>query len=421
MTDKGTAVDRAVTTWMRDEAGTGEPVYLAETLELLDWTPQSRWRGVIARLLPVAATPPVMIPRAVLYLALVALLTVALAAAAILVASQPRRPSPSGLAANGLIAYDDGMDVYIAYPDGSRPIAIKGGLGFEYSATYSPDGTLIAFWSSRTAAGGALFVASGDGTGTARQLGAGTLLEGPPHVPPAWSPDSRSIAYPGWAPTGQTGIYIASVETGLTRHVAGTDASAGYPAWSPDGRWIAFRADVDGRTRLKIVSPGGGDVRELTSTDGSANAFTQIAWSPDGSKLVYHRPWEEAAGQTVVAVYDLEHQAERRVSEGKRHADAPTWSTDGQRIAYMEEVPGDGTDFYRNLIIASADGRDHRNRGRVADCIAVWSPDSRFLLSYAPGCFNEELVVVPVEGGPAIPISLPDSIVGSPSWQRLAP
>ena len=413
-------LDQRLTAWLHEAAEVGAPGYLDETLELLARAPQRRRRALLSRVLPELPRP--VVPRHVLVLALLALLLVALTAA-VYIGAQRRLPAPFGLASNGLIAYDDGTKAYIAQADGSQAVAIQGGKRFNYNPTFSPDGTLVAFWSSDTGmSGGSLFVAAADGRAPARHLGRGTLFNGPSHVPPTWSPDSESIAYPGWSPS-ESGLFVASVETGEARWVAGDD-SAGFPAWSPDGEWIAHRSGDDSSTTLTIVKPEGTGPRELVSVPGPVNAFTQIGWAPDSSAIVYHRPHEDYGGQTVIAVYDLE-QGEHVVSRGKRYADAPTWSTDGRYIAYFEEVPGPASkdDFYRNLLVSTADGREHRPLGRVADCAAFWSPDSKYLISYAPGCFNDQLVIVPVEpgGGPVRSILLPGNIIGAPSWQRVAP
>ncbi len=409
--------DQTLSRWLHDEAGAGTAGYLEETLILLDRTPQRRWRGAVRRAIPLPAVPRMVVPRPLVYAAVVGLLTLALVAAAVLIGSQRRLPPPFGPAANGIIAYDDGKDVYLAEPDGSRARPITGGLGFEFNPAFSPDGTLVAFWSTRNSGvPPGLFVAPADGSEPARRIGGRLRHVGSNHVPPAWSPDSRSIAVADHGPGSTATIFVASVDGGDARHVGG--AGAGYPAWSPDGQWIAYRSDRDGRTRLMLIRPDATGEREVSRVPDLVNAFTQIAWSPDSTRLVYHRP--EPPSENVIAVYHLATDRERIVSPLDVHSDAPTWSNDGTRIAYMTEVP-DANGVHHELFVVDAGGQNRRPMGPVAGCSAWWSPDDRYVISYAPGCFNDRIVIVPVDSDePTRTVELPGSIVGAPSWQRVA-
>lgn len=414
-------IDRTITDWLETEAMAVDTSYLGETLAMLDATPQRRWRGRLTRALP--RVPTFVLPPRAVQLAIVAFLALALAAAAVLIGSQPRLPAPFGLASNGRIAYDNGENVFVAESDGSRPIEIVGGERYDFSPSFSPDGTLVAFWSSRRTSreyGGSLFVAEADGSGEARPMGPGTILEGRPDMPPAWSPDSRSIAYPAWsAAENDYGIYVASVDTGKVRNVAQTENSSGFAAWSPDGQWIAYREAFGDRTRLSIVRPDGRDPRELRSAAGDVDAFTQLAWAPDSSALVYHRPPEEVSVKAAIYIFDLAN-GERQLSRRGRVAYTPTWSTDGTRIAYYEEIAESTGELHYELVISTVDGRDHQNLGRLGDCVALWSPDSRYLISYEKGCFTDQLVVITVADGSVRTIDLPGDMAGAPSWQRVA-
>jgi dipeptidyl aminopeptidase/acylaminoacyl peptidase len=243
------------------------------------------------------------------------------------------------------------------------------------------------------------------------------LLADPSHVPPAWSPDSRHIAY-STTTLGGSGIHVASVAEGEARYVAGSGQGAGFPVWSPDGQWIGFRAAFDGRTRLTVVRPDGTDQRELVSIAGIEDAFTQIAWSPDSTRLVYHRPHPDKP--RIVAVVDLAG-TERQLSPDGVTSGVPTWSPDGRRIAYLEEFDLGGDKYDERLVVIAPDGADRRDFGPVASCVAWWSPDSRYLISYGEECFAAEVALIPVDGDePIQTVQLARSIVGAPSWQRIA-
>ncbi len=78
----------------------------------------------------------------------VALVVIAmLVAALVYVGAQERRvPAPFGPAANGLIPYDKGGDIYVGDPVAGTSRLVVGGPERDTSPGYSPDGTLIAFF-----------------------------------------------------------------------------------------------------------------------------------------------------------------------------------------------------------------------------------------------------------------------------------
>jgi Tol biopolymer transport system component len=210
---------------------------------------------------------------------------------------------------------------------------------------------------------------------------------------------------------------VAPVDGSAVRYVA---PRGGFPAWSPDGSWIAFRSEADGRTKLSIAHPDGSGIREVASVEGRHDAYTHNAWSPDSTRLAYHRPVPNAPA--VVAVFDLSSGRETVVSRaGAGISSVPNWSTDSRRLAYFEEVDDGGGAYHQELVTVAADGTDRTELGPVGGCVAYWSPDSRYLISYAERCFGTKLVVIPADGGEPRTITLPGAIVGSPSWQRLPP
>ncbi len=88
----------------------------------------------------------------------------------------------------------------------------------------------------------------------------------------------------------------ADDDTGLTleRLLSGpspTGASPSSPAWSPDSRRLAFRwQDPDGaRRELWLVEADGEGLRRLTSESEGPAGVGAFAWLPDASGLVYQR------------------------------------------------------------------------------------------------------------------------------------
>src|SRR6478609_4815846 len=88
---------------------------------------------------------------------------------------------PGGVAPNARIV--------TALPDGSHRVQVSHGPGKDLDPAFSPDGSKIAFDSTRTG-GGDIYVMNADGSGAVRLTTASTE-----DSQPAWSPDGNRIAF----------------------------------------------------------------------------------------------------------------------------------------------------------------------------------------------------------------------------------
>src|SRR5206468_4877646 len=128
------------------------------------------------------------VPRWATLFVVLALIAALAVAALLAIGSRPRLPAPFGPAKNGLVAFDDGGQLYVAKADGSaslRPVASPGQF-----PTWSHDGTKLAFLRSSTrSAPFSLWVVNTDGSSLTNLTK--DLLINPPGDPTnvAWSPD----------------------------------------------------------------------------------------------------------------------------------------------------------------------------------------------------------------------------------------
>jgi Tol biopolymer transport system component len=147
------------------------------------------------------------------------------------------------------------------------------------------------------------------------------------------------------------------------------------PAVSPDGQRVAFRSEREGGGLFLMGATGESVVR-------LAQEGYDPAWSPDGEWLVY-----ATEGVTDPRRRSIESQLWRvRVADGTQRvriplavdAVQPSWSPDGQRIAYWGLRPGTGSRVVATVPVKGGEPVPVTD-GRSIDWNPVWSPDGAHL------------------------------------------
>jgi TolB protein len=90
---------------------------------------------------------------------------------------------------------------------------------------------------------------------------------------------------------------------------------------------IAFQSDVNGQTQIYVIDPASGDVTQMTQDVGGNDRYP--AWSPGGSRLAY-----SSGSLQDDAIYVLDRQGSRRITESGSDKGQPRWSPDGTQLAY---------------------------------------------------------------------------------------
>ncbi len=159
-----------------------------------------------------------------------------------------RRPSfhPKGDRVGFAIPAAAGQEIVSVGRDGKDRKTLTTG-GINNWPAYSPDGSRIAFCSSRDGEFD-LYVMSADGTDVKRVV----KLNGM-QARPCWSPDGKRLAFT-WNADGKYEIHGVNLDgTGLVRLTDGFER-ADYPTWHPDGRTLVFVGERDGRFDLYSIA-----------------------------------------------------------------------------------------------------------------------------------------------------------------------
>ena len=173
---------------------------------------------------------------------------------------------------------------------------------------------------------------------------------------PAWSPDSKYIAY--WSDrSGEYEIYIQRAEgSSLPRKMTNRDRGFGYSLyWSPNSTMIAF---IDESNDIFILDVESGKLTKAAHTvwnlgHGSRFGYP-ITWSPDSRWIAFHRPLENA--QDAVFIYNVEDNKLHQATSGFYSDSHPVFSADGKYLFYLTDRHfsaaysdmGDGTWIYPN-------------------------------------------------------------------------
>jgi Tol biopolymer transport system component len=356
--------------------------------------------------------------RPVSYLALIALLVLALAAAALFVGSQRRLPPPFGVARNGAIVFDSSGDLLIADDLRSATRMLVSGPEADTAPRFSNQGDHVAFLrgsGNQTR----LMAVRPDGS---ELVSLGTF---PGFDGFRWSPDGRALLVT-YTETDVTGFQLAVVEAdGSGSRTLDVGRAADWASWRPDGRHIAFRGQVGpDRSAVFVAEADGTDARQLPIESTSLVDFEGLAWSPDGTRLSFMADgalWGADGWRIGVADIDAEGGLTtlRRMKFAGYSGEEmlPSWSPDSTWLAFIHQ-----RDEVYQIAIGLADGTAYRLVGpETADRNGLgyaWSPDGRTLL-ISSRRDDVSLWSVDVASGAATPVDGPADRI--PAWQRLAP
>jgi Tol biopolymer transport system component/predicted Ser/Thr protein kinase len=216
----------------------------------------------------------------------------------------------------------------------------------DLAPAFSPDGTRIAFTSSRDRQG--VYLMDRDGRNVRRLCADGHN--------PAWSPDGEEIAlaedrifdYEGRI-FGHSRLFVVNVRTGVSRQITGGDAV--QPNWSPHGTRIAYwGAHKGGRLDIWTVATAGADgapgaATPVAVTEDSAADWNPV-WSRDGKYLyflsnrggsmnLWRAPMDEPSGRVTGAIEPVTLPSAR--------CQHMSFSADGRSLIYSEVVRSENT------------------------------------------------------------------------------
>jgi len=273
--------------------------------------------------------------------------------------------------------------------------------------TPSPTPRLQGRFVFQVGSGGDIYVVNADGTGLRR------LTQG---MDPSWSPDGSQVAFSRW--TTPWGIYTVSRDGSNERLVFSSNV-ARSPVWSPDGSQIAFYFETEGWTApwreciegygcITIIPPVLQQEWHLGVVDLADGYFHQPycdrfsfspTWSADGEWIAYD-------GDHGLSMTTVEGPSNRPFTENV-HDTFPVWSPDGTRVAFMHRQHD-----HWEIYVMNADGSGRWPltsssallERRPNNVTPAWSPDGERIAFLSDRDGDWGFYVMNADGGNQRPI-----------------
>ena len=337
-------------------------------------------------------------------------------------------------------------------------------INFIGAVQISPDGKSVAYVVSRMNGPADKYYTNlwlaDVATGRTREITTSNGDDGP-----AWSPDSRHIAFVRALPKKRPQIYVYDIGTGRARQLTKLKTGAGDPLYSNNGKRIAFDSNtVDEQPKAQIDFAAAGfkpkkeqlksDIRQITTlhyrdngagetymyhrhiwvmnADGSAQqALTSghewsegnFSWSPDDKTIAFNtiRRTTPDAGPDDIYTISSSGGPMHKMAETDIANDGPTYGHSNSRLWYFTAKSDQDPAQYEAFVSSRPDGSDRRviygeNKVALGDALlgdmkegggacGNLPPDDRFFLTIVSVPGASEVVKISTADGTITPLT----------------
>lgn len=239
---------------------------------------------------------------------------------------------------------------------------------------------------------------------------------------------------------GLSDIYVMNDNGKNATQLTNTPFWDTSPRWSPDGKHIIFMRDLGPVSEPRqlqqldifIIDADGSNERRLTFHPKNDGFPT---WSPDGQHIAFT---STRIGHGEIHILEIASGNIRQLTEneeGIAYSSTPSWSPDGKHILHEQIIAGGG----RHIYITDVDGKNTRpflkgdQPHRIDDMVISkysphWSPDGRHVLYYESHKKYEDarvvrlanhLIVVDKNGKNPMKLKIPESWwIGIANWAK---
>ncbi|HUB82359.1 MAG TPA: LpqB family beta-propeller domain-containing protein [Bryobacteraceae bacterium] len=191
---------------------------------------------------------------------------------------------------------------------------------------------------------------------------------------PAVSPDGAKIAFNSF----DSNLDIVEIPTagGPVQPLLATSRSELFPFWSPKGSVFAYVTDRTGRREIWLKNATDGSDRPLVTArdfpDSETVDFLTPAISPDGTRIAYSRVSNQHVGELWIS--PLSGGSPLRIGNPKAYEIAPSWSPDGNWLAYFSSDLG-----VAKIAVGGSDSPVSLGLPHGCENAPQWSPDGAWI------------------------------------------
>lgn len=308
----------------------------------------------------------------------------------------------------------DETTVFLTDGAGTKTDVVAKIPGRAEALTWSPDGSKLLL--------------DGEGTGSDFDLqivdaetGAVTPLAASPSSNEggaSWSPDGTQVAFFSNRDGDFAGYVVPAAGGDPVRVTPPSAPGVADLAWSPDGTQLAFSSTSNVDSDVWVVGADGAAPEQVSTVPGSR----QPRWSPDGKLLaISAQPLD--ADTSAIFTLDPATGTTDPVADTEFHDTFPVWAPDGGSVYFVSAVPNDDADggTADDLYRADASG-DGDPEVVVADAISIESeltptPDGKLIVFSVERINDKEVFVANADGSGAIPVSRSERIDAFGTWR----